>query len=98
MDQAGLVERQDSGDRRSYKLRLTAHGQRQLKKYKTAVRQHDERVARQLSAAERQQYQRTRQNGYSFRSALCGNPFLSCCAFNMMLNCCLGGRLGYFCC
>ena len=54
-EQAGLVERQDSGDRRSYKLRLTADGRRQLKKYKTAVRQHDERVARQLSAEERQQ-------------------------------------------
>lgn len=54
-EQDGLVERQDSGDRRSYRLRLTTHGQRQLKKYKTAVRQHDERVARQLSAEERQQ-------------------------------------------
>lgn len=54
-EQAGLVERQDSGDRRSYMLRLTPDGQRQLKKYKTAVREHDDRVAQQLSADERQQ-------------------------------------------
>jgi DNA-binding MarR family transcriptional regulator len=54
-EQAGLVERQDSGDRRSYNLRLTADGQRQLKKYKTAVRRHDDRVSQQLSAEERQQ-------------------------------------------
>lgn len=54
-ERAGLVERQDSGDRRSYQLRLSASGQRQLKKYKTAVRQHDDRVTRQLSVEERQQ-------------------------------------------
>lgn len=46
----------------------------------------------------RQQYQYTRQgNGYNYRSAICSNPFLSCCAMNIALNCCLGGRFG-FCC
>ncbi len=46
----------------------------------------------------RQQYRQTRDSGgYDFRSALCSNPFLSCCAINVMLNCCLGGRYG-FCC
>ena len=46
----------------------------------------------------RQQYQqRSSQNGYDARSVICGNPFLTCCAMNMMLNCCLGGRFG-FCC
>jgi DNA-binding MarR family transcriptional regulator len=54
-EQAGLVERQDSGDRRSYNLRLTKDGQRQLKKYKNAVREHDDRVTQQLTAEERQQ-------------------------------------------
>lgn len=54
-EQAGLVERQDSGDRRSYNLRLTREGQRQLKKYKSAVKRHDDRVTQQLSEAERQQ-------------------------------------------
>jgi len=52
---AGLVERQDSGDRRSYNLRLTREGQRQLKKYKAAVKEHDDRITEQLSDAERQQ-------------------------------------------
>lgn len=54
-EQAGLVERQDSGDRRSYNLRLTREGQRQLKKYKSAVKAHDDRVTQQLSDGERQQ-------------------------------------------
>lgn len=45
----------------------------------------------------RQQYQQTRRNGYDFRSTICSNPFLSCCALNILLNCCLGGRMG-FCC
>jgi DNA-binding MarR family transcriptional regulator len=54
-EQSGLVERQDSGDRRSYNLRLTKDGQRQLKKYKNAVREHDDRVTQQLTAEERQQ-------------------------------------------
>jgi len=52
---AGLVERQDSGDRRSYNLHLTKEGQRQLKKYKAAVKDHDDRITEQLSDAERQQ-------------------------------------------
>lgn len=54
-EQAGLLERQDSGDRRSYNLQLTREGQRQLKKYKMAVKQHDDRVTQQLTEAERQQ-------------------------------------------
>ena len=45
----------------------------------------------------RRQYERTRQNGYDFRSAVCSNPFVSCCAVNLLCNCCLGGRFG-FCC
>ena len=46
----------------------------------------------------RQEYQRTRQTGgYDFWSAACGNPFLTCCAINLALNCCLGGRF-MFCC
>jgi DNA-binding MarR family transcriptional regulator len=53
-EKAGLVERQDSGDRRSYNLRLTKEGQKQLRKYKNAVKEHDDRIARQLTMAERQ--------------------------------------------
>ncbi len=45
----------------------------------------------------RSQYQQARNSGYGFRSALCGNPLLSCCALNMVLNCCLGGRF-WLCC
>jgi len=46
----------------------------------------------------RQQYRQQRQaGGYDYRSVLCGNPFLSCCAINIALNCCLGGRF-WFCC
>ena len=44
-----------------------------------------------------QAYRQTRSSGYDFRSAICSNPFLSCCAINMLLNCCLGGRF-WFCC
>jgi DNA-binding MarR family transcriptional regulator len=54
-EKAGLVERQESGDRRSYNLHLTKEGQRQLKKYKNAVKEHDNRIAQQLTASERQQ-------------------------------------------
>jgi len=54
-EQAGLVERQDSGDRRSYNLHLTKEGRRQLKKYKSAVKEHDDRVTQQLTDGERQQ-------------------------------------------
>ncbi len=47
--------------------------------------------------AGRQEYQRTRQNGgYSFQASICANPFLSCCAINLVLNLCCGGR--FFCC
>lgn len=54
-EQAGLLERQDSGDRRSYMLHLTKEGQRQLEKYKQAVKEHDDRVSQNLTAKERQQ-------------------------------------------
>ncbi len=48
----------------------------------------------------RQSYQQSRQaGGYDFKSAVCGNPFLTCCACNIVLNCCLGGRFcPFFCC
>ena len=47
----------------------------------------------------RQTYRQTQRSGYDFKSVLCGNPCLTCCAVNMLLNCCLGGcgRYGYFC-
>jgi len=49
--------------------------------------------------AGRQAYRQTRSSGYDFRSAICANPCLTCCAANMLLNCCLGGcgRYGMFC-
>lgn len=49
--------------------------------------------------AGRQTYRRTQSRGYDFRSAICANPCLTCCAVNMLLNCCLGGcgRYGMFC-
>lgn len=49
--------------------------------------------------AGRQAYRQTRSSGYDFRSAICGNPCLTCCAANMLLNCCLGGcgRFGMWC-
>ncbi len=46
----------------------------------------------------RQAYQRTRETGgYDFRSAICANPFLTCCAMNIVLNFCCGGRF-WLCC
>ncbi len=54
-EQAGLLERQDSGDRRAYHLHLTKEGQKQLEKYKHAVKEHDDRVSQHLTAKERQQ-------------------------------------------
>lgn len=51
----GLVERQASGDRRSYNLQLTKEGQAQLKKYKKAVLAHDNRIASALTEAEKEQ-------------------------------------------
>ncbi|MFZ6871804.1 MarR family winged helix-turn-helix transcriptional regulator [Undibacterium sp. Di27W] len=54
-EQAGLLERQDSGDRRSYMLHLTKDGHKQLAKYKRAVKEHDDRVSQHLTAKERQQ-------------------------------------------
>ncbi|MCH8618165.1 MarR family transcriptional regulator [Undibacterium sp. TS12] len=54
-EQTGLMERQDSGDRRSYMLHLTKEGQRQLEKYKQAVKEHDDRVSQHLTTKERQQ-------------------------------------------
>ena len=49
--------------------------------------------------AGRQAYRQTRSSGYDFRSAICSNPCLTCCAANMLLNCCLGGcgRYGMCC-
>ena len=49
--------------------------------------------------AGRQAYRQTRSSGYDFRSAICANPCLTCCAANMLLNCCLGGcgRFGLWC-
>ena len=49
--------------------------------------------------AGRQTYRQTRAGGYDFRSAICANPCLTCCAANMLLNCCLGGcgRYGMWC-
>ena len=45
----------------------------------------------------RQSYQHTQNNSsYDFKSAVCGNPFLTCCAMNIVLNCCCGGR--WLCC
>ena len=47
----------------------------------------------------RQAYRRTQSSGYDFRTAICSNPCLTCCAANMLLNCCLGGcgRFGFWC-
>jgi len=49
--------------------------------------------------AGRQTYWQTQSKGYDFRSAICANPCLTCCAANMLLNCCLGGcgRYGMWC-
>ena len=49
--------------------------------------------------AGRQTYRQARSTGYDFRSAICSNPCLTCCAANMLLNCCLGGcgRFGMWC-
>lgn len=49
--------------------------------------------------AGKQTYRQARNSGYDFRSAICGNPCLTCCAANMLLNCCLGGcgRFGMWC-
>jgi DNA-binding MarR family transcriptional regulator len=54
-EENGLVERKDSGDRRSYNLHLTRDGQKQLRRYKKAVMEHDARIAGALSADEKNQ-------------------------------------------
>jgi DNA-binding MarR family transcriptional regulator len=51
----GLVERQASGDRRSYNLQLTKEGQARLRKYKKTVLEHDNRIASALTDAEKDQ-------------------------------------------
>lgn len=51
----GLVERQESDDRRSYCLQLTKEGQKHLKRCKKAVQEHDERMSRMLSQGEKKQ-------------------------------------------
>ena len=54
-------------------------------------------LLRQVESGRQQYRQHQQSGGYDFRSVLCGNPFLSCCAINIALNCCLGGRF-WFCC
>ena len=54
-EETGLVERQASGDRRSYNLHLTREGQKQLKRYKKAVKDHDDRITGALTETEKQQ-------------------------------------------
>lgn len=54
-EKQGFVERQESGDRRSYNLHLTRSGQRQLKKYKKAVQDHDDRISEALTPGEKVQ-------------------------------------------
>ena len=51
----------------------------------------------QVVESGRQAYQQTRQTGYQFKNAVCANPFLTCCAMNVALRCCLGGRV-WLCC
>jgi DNA-binding MarR family transcriptional regulator len=50
----GFIERQASGDRRSYSLLLTKAGARQLKRFKQAVKAHDERISAVLTRTEKQ--------------------------------------------
>ncbi len=46
----------------------------------------------------RRQYRQTQSGRSDFQSVICGNPCLTCCAANMILNCCCGfGRYGMFC-
>ncbi len=47
----------------------------------------------------RQEYHQTQSGRSDFQSVICANPFLTCCAANILLNCCLGGcgRYGMFC-
>ena len=33
--------------------------------------------------------------GFAMPSVLCGNPLVSCCAINLLCNCCCGGRFLY---
>ncbi|WP_151638437.1 MarR family winged helix-turn-helix transcriptional regulator [Noviherbaspirillum aerium] len=54
-EDAGLVERQASADRRSYNLRLTKDGQKQVRRYKKTVLEHDNRIAGALNASEKEQ-------------------------------------------
>ncbi len=47
----------------------------------------------------RQSYQQARQEGgYDFKSAICSNPFLTYCACNAVLSCCIVGRFFPLCC
>lgn len=54
-EKKGLVERQASDDRRSYRLLLTKAGARQLKRYKQAVKAHDQRISASLTQDEKEQ-------------------------------------------
>ncbi len=46
--------------------------------------------------SDRQYYHSARSSAGNFRSVICSNPLLTCCAMNMLLNCCFGR--GMFCC
>lgn len=54
-EKKGLVERQASDDRRSYRLLLTKAGAHQLKRYKQAVTAHDQRISASLTQDEKEQ-------------------------------------------
>lgn len=63
----GFVERQASGDRRSYNLRLTRLGLKNLQKYKKAVQKHDDKISQGLTAAQKKQLR-------TFLNKLCAKP------------------------
>ncbi len=66
-EKIGFVERQASGDRRSYNLRLTKLGSKNLQRYKKAVQKHDDRISQALTAAQKKQLR-------SFLNKLCASP------------------------
>ncbi len=61
----------------------------------------DQEYRQLLSVIEsrREEYRQTQSSRSDFQSVICANPFLTCCAANILLNCCLGGcgRYGMFC-
>ncbi len=54
-------------------------------------------LVRNVESGSQTYRQSQRAGGYDFRSAICSNPCLTCCAMNMLLNCCLG-RMGFCFC